>query len=193
LGTSKQKQSRGEINMETLLAAKEWNKVFQKDGFKHRIKVRAELESLGGQTPRFSITGQIDRQAKNNRWMEECGGCIHEEILSHFPHLAPLVAVHLADEDGVPMHAYSNAAYWAGHTKYQKFDSFKLAKHLRISPKLADDMQDYIINFWGELDEITTPEMAWEGTCSDYSLPEQWKQQAQAAKLLLSHTEKETA
>jgi hypothetical protein len=179
--------------METLLAAKEWNKVFQQDGFKHRIKVRAELRSLGGQEPRFSITGQIDRQAKNNRWMEECGGCIHEEILSHFPHLAPLVAVHLADEDGVPMHAYANAAYWAGQTKYQKLDSYKLGKHLRISPKLADDMVDYIVNFWGEFDDVTTPAMAWEGTCADYSLPEQWKQQAQAAKLLLSHKEKESA
>ena len=172
--------------METLLAAKEWNKVFQKDGFKHRIKVRASLSSLGGQEPHFSITGEIDRQAKNNRWVEDCGGCIHEEILLHFPHLAPLVAVHLADEDGVPMHAYENAAYWAGHTKYQKFDSFKLAKHLRISPKLADDMMDYIINFWGELDDTTTPAMAWQGTCEDYELPKQWMEQAKAAKAMLN-------
>lgn len=179
--------------MGTLLAAKEWNKVFYENNQKHRIRVTASLHSLGDQEPYFSITGQVDRQAKNNRWMPFLSGCIHEEILSHFPHLAPLVAVHLADEDGVPMHAYANAAYWAGHTKYQEFDSFKLANHLRISPKLADDMMDYIINFWGVFDEITTPSMAWEATCSDYSLPEQWKQQAQVAKLLLSHQEKESA
>ena len=170
----------------SLLAAKEWNKVFQQDGFKHRIKVRAELESLSGQTPRFSITGQIDRQAKNNRWMEECGGCIHEEILQHFPQLQLLVDMHLSDENGVPMHAYANAAYWAGQTKYQKFDEMKLAKHLRISPKLADDMMSYISEYWGVLDEITTPEMAWEGTCADYSLPEQWLEQARAAKAMLN-------
>jgi hypothetical protein len=194
LGTPKQNKSRGEINMETLLAAKEWNKVFYQGGQKYRIQVRGQLEIVGGNNfPYFSIGGDIYRLAKNGRKVWECGGCIHEEIVKHFPQLQLLVDIHLADDEGVPMHAYANAAYWAGHTKYQKFDSFKLAKHLRISPKLADDMVDYIANFWGEFDDISTPSMAWEATCSDYSLPEQWKQQAQAAKLLLSHQEKESA
>jgi hypothetical protein len=169
----------------SLLAAKEWNKVFLENGIKHRIKVRAQLESLG-QAPYFSITGEIQWQAKNNRWMEGAGGCIHDEILQHFPQLQLLVDMHMSDENGVPMHAYENAAYWAGHTKYQEFDLFKLAKHLRISPKLADDMLDYITNFWGELDEITTPAMAWEGTCEDYELPKQWLEQAKVAKSMLN-------
>ena len=34
--------------METLLAAKEWNKVFHKDRQKYRIKVRAELVHRDG-------------------------------------------------------------------------------------------------------------------------------------------------
>jgi len=169
-----------------LIAAKEWNKVFMENSQKHRIKVVAELHSLGGQTPYFSITGEVDRQAKNNRWMPFLSGCIHDEILQHFPQLQLLVDMHLSDEDGVPMHAYENAAYWAGQTKYQEFDSFKLAKHLRISPKLADDMFCYMTNFWGEFDEITTPSMAWEGTCNDYQLPEQWKKQAHIAKSMLN-------
>ena len=169
-----------------LIAAKSWTKVFVENNQKHRIKVVAELHSLDGQTPYFSITGEVDRQAKNNRWMPFLSGCIHEEILQHFPQLQLLVDMHLSDEDGVPMHAYENAAYWAGHTKYQEFDSFKLAKHLRISPKLADDMLCYMTNFWGELDEITTPAMAWEGTCSDYELPKQWADQAKVAKAMLN-------
>jgi hypothetical protein len=171
-----------------LLAAKEWNKVFYENGYKHRIKVRAELVHLeGNSSPYFSITGEVDRQAKNNRWMQEKCGCIHDDIIKHFPQLQPLVDVHLSDEDGVPMHAYANAGYWAGHCKIQpEKDTEMLAKHLRISPKLADDMMDYIINFWGEFDEITTPSMAWEATCGDYSLPEQWKQQAEAALELLN-------
>ena len=172
-----------------LIAAKSWAKVFVENNQKHRIKVVAELHSFDGQTPYFSITGEVDRQAKNNRWMPFLSGCIHDEILQHFPQLQLLVDMHLSDEDGVPMHAYENAAYWAGHTKYQEFDSFKLAKHLRISPKLADDMFCYMTNFWGEFDEITTPSMAWEGTCNDYQLPEQWKKQAHIAKSMLNAVE----
>lgn len=169
----------------SLLAAKEWNKVFLKNGIKHRIKVRAQLESLG-QAPYFSITGEIQWQAKNNRWMQGEGGCIHDEILQHFPQLQLLVDMHMSDENGVPMHAYENAAYWAGQTKYQKFDEMRLAKHLRISPKLADDMMSYITEYWGVLDEITTPAMAWEGTCEDYELPKQWLEQAKVAKSMLN-------
>jgi hypothetical protein len=86
----------------------------------------------------------------------------------------------------VPMHAYENAAYWAGQTKYQKFNEMMLAKHLRISPKLADDMMSYITEYWGVLDEITTPAMAWEGTCEDYDLPKQWLEQAKVAKSMLN-------
>jgi hypothetical protein len=39
-----------------LLAAREWNKVFTEFNQKHRIKVTAELYSLGEQAPHFSIT-----------------------------------------------------------------------------------------------------------------------------------------
>jgi predicted transglutaminase-like cysteine proteinase len=60
------------------------------------------------------------------------------------------------------------------------------AKHLRISPKLADDMMSYITEYWGVLDEITTPAMAWEGTCEDYELPKQWLEQAKVAKSMLN-------
>ena len=84
------------------------------------------------------------------------------------------------------MHAYENASYWAGQTEYHKLDLPMLTKHLRISEKLANDMLDYIVNFWGEFDETTTPAMAWEGTCKDYGLLEQWKEQAKVAKSMLN-------
>jgi hypothetical protein len=106
---------RGGIKM-TLLAAKEWNKVFYEGGQKYRIQVKAELEIIGGnKKPYFSIGGDIHRLAKNGRKVWECGGCIHEEIVKHFPQLQLLVDIHLADDEGVPMHAYANAAYFAGH------------------------------------------------------------------------------
>jgi len=114
------------------------------------------------------------------------GGCIHEEIIKHFPELQPLVDIHLADEDGVPMHAYSNASYFAGLTKWQALDLDRLTKHLRVSQKLALELVEYIDHFWNHFDGITTPEMAWETTCSDFDLPDYWNKQAQEAKLMLN-------
>lgn len=171
-----------------LLAAKEWNKVFYENGYKHRIKVRAELVHLeGNASPYFSITGEVDRQAKNNRWMQEKCGCIHDDIIKHFPKLQPLVDIHLSDENGVPMHAYANAGYWAGHCKIQpEKNTDILAKHLRVSKEKANEMTTYINHHYGEFDKITTPESAWANTCQDFDLPKQWAAEAEAALELLN-------
>jgi hypothetical protein len=178
----------------TVYAAKQWNKVFMENNQKHRIKVIAEFHSLANQAPYFSITGEVDRQAKNNRWMPFLSGCIHEEILEHFPELQPLVAVHLADQNGVPMHAYANAAYWAGYTKYQQRDISKLAKHLRVTEWFAKDLIGWIEHNYGtDFDALTTPAMAWAGTCEDNSLLEQWESQAKFAKSMLNAVEEVSA
>ena len=170
-----------------LLAAKEWNKVFYKEGQKHRIKVRAELHQLGmNPKPHFSVTGEIERQAKNNRWVFESGGCIHEEILKQLPELKPLVLVHLADENGVPMHAYENAGYWSGQTKYQQLDLNSLAGHLRVDQQEAFEMIEYIEMYWGELDAITTPAMAWKDACETFGYPIRWQKQANEARQMLN-------
>ena len=170
-----------------LLAAKEWNKVFYKEGQKHRIKVRAELvHREGNSNPYFSITGEVERRAKNNRWVFESGGCIHEEILKQLPELKPLVLVHLADENGVPMHAYENAGYWAGQTKYQQLDLNTLAGHLRIDQQEAFEMIEYIEMYWGELDAITTPAMAWKDACETFGYPIRWQKQADEARKMLN-------
>jgi hypothetical protein len=50
------------------------------------------------------------------RWRNERefdgGGACHAEILRAFPHLAPIVRLHLADVDGLPMHAKTNGWYF---------------------------------------------------------------------------------
>jgi len=174
-----------------LLAAKEFNKVFYTcyDGkaVKHRMKVRAELHQLGmNQKPYFSITGEIERRAGNNRWVFESGGAIHDQIAEQMPQLEPLLLVHLADENGVPMHAYENAGYWAGQTKYQQLDLASLARHLRVSQPTVLQMLGYIEHCWGELDTITTPAMAWKDACEHYELLEQWQAEADEARKMLN-------
>ena len=170
-----------------LLAAKEWNKVFYKNGFKHRIKVRAELVHRNGNAkPYFSITGEVERRAGNNRWVFESGGAIHDQIAKQMPELQPLLLVHLADDNGVPMHAYENAGYWAGQTKYQIQDLTSLAKHLRVDQQEALEMLDYIKMYWGELDTITTPAMAWQDACENFGYLIRWQQQADEARKMLN-------
>ena len=169
-----------------LLAAKEWNKVFRQNGIKYRIKVKADLiHRDGNSNAYFSITGEVERSYRN-RWVCELAGCIHKEILAQFPQLKPLCDIHLSDENGVPMHAYENAGYWAGQSKYQTLDIFTLAKHLRISTQQALEMLEYIAQYWGELDTITTPAMAWKDACEHFSLLSKWQQEADAAREMLN-------
>lgn len=174
-----------------LLAAKEFNKVFyacyDDKAVKHRMRVRAELHQLGmNQKPYFSITGEIERRAGNNRWVFQSGGAIHDQIAEQMPQLEPLLLVHLADENGVPMHCYENAGYWAGQTKYQQLDLASLARHLRIDQQEALEMLDYIKMYWGELDAVTTPTMAWKDACEHYGLLKQWQAEADAARKMLN-------
>lgn len=170
-----------------LLAAKEWNKVFYKDGQKHRIKARAELVHRDGNSNAyFSITGEVERRANNNRWVFESGGCVHEEIVAQFPQLQLLCDIHLSDENGVPLYAYANAAYWAGLTKWQRLDLPALAKHLRVTETTATEILKYIENCYGQFDEITTPESAWVTTFDDFGLFDQWLAEAETAIKMLN-------
>lgn len=62
----------------------------------------------GNQQPYFGVT--VDG-IENGRW--SFGGCCHDLVIEHFPELADIVALHLSDMDGSPMHAVSNGYYWA--------------------------------------------------------------------------------
>lgn len=88
-------------------------KTFQRGGIKYRIQAQGGLHHLRGNAhPYFSLTATQDRAAGNGRWVEDSGGTMHAEILRHWPELADLVALHLSDPQGVPMHAAENAFYW---------------------------------------------------------------------------------
>ncbi len=68
----------------------------------------------------FSLTGDVyrgfvDRDQQFVKTAEDMGGCIHDELLKHWPELAPLVALHLSDSKGVPMHCLDNGFYYVAH------------------------------------------------------------------------------
>jgi hypothetical protein len=109
-----------------------------------RTTVTAGLHKLeGNDRPYFSVTCSVDEQARNNRWIDVGGGADHETIVAYWPKLAPVIALHLADDNGVPMHAAANAVYHAGFSKgmADARNVNHLANHLRISP---DDAQTLI-------------------------------------------------
>ncbi len=188
-----------------LIAAKEWRTSSRRDASGQAwhiskggqvlpvvVLARAELVKLDGNDKAyFSITGEVYNPRSRRRGGDGtliCGA-IHDVIVSYWPHLQPLVNIHLSDIDGVPMHAAANAAYWAGLTKYQPLDVAALARHLRITADMAADMVAWVANFYGEtaeaFDAITTPTMAWEAAIDAYGLAARWAVEASAARAML--------
>jgi hypothetical protein len=73
------------------------------------ITVKAGLHYFGGNSaPYFSVTGEITRPRRRDA---DTAGAIHEEILRHWPELAPVIDLHLSDHNGTPMYAEANGWY----------------------------------------------------------------------------------
>lgn len=86
----------------------------------------------GNKAPYFSVTGTIEHTDKRETDPFCVGGCMHETVLKHFPELAPVVALHLSDDKGEPMHARANGLYRLGLTEFPSGKSIELAaKHFR--------------------------------------------------------------
>jgi hypothetical protein len=81
-------------------------------GDRETLSVYAGLHyHKGNHAPYFSITGAVfDAKIHRGDTITRCG-CLHDEILEHFPSLAALVALHLSDINGKPMHAEANGWY----------------------------------------------------------------------------------
>jgi post-segregation antitoxin (ccd killing protein) len=71
-----------------------------------RVNV-ALLKLKGNDRPYFSVTADV---FENGRWA--AGGCQHDTVLRLWPDLADVVALHLSDDTGQPMHAAANGWYW---------------------------------------------------------------------------------
>ncbi len=88
------------------------SKIYWENGDRYRITVKYGMHKIGEQIPHFSITADVYRQARNNRWVEHSFGSQHKLIAKHFPELAPLIRLHLCDQNGTPMHYFANAKYF---------------------------------------------------------------------------------
>jgi len=89
-------------------------KTYTEDGSTFRIVVKLRFDDeCGNGHNTFAMTGSIYEKNSHGRWVDLSGGCIHEDIVKHFPKLAPLVKWHLTSTDG-PMHYLQNTVFLAG-------------------------------------------------------------------------------
>lgn len=176
------------------------------------IVVKAQLYQLSGNNaPYFSVTADIYKSkayvgARNDRgWL--AGGCLHKEILKFAPDLAPVVALHLADDNGAPMHAEANGWYWISGAlgglgeRYhggnrepygQPNDCRQIfAEHIHIDRAAADSIIDRVEHAFNQAcsegaDVPIARGLAREVWCCEINyLRPIWKKQADAAVAIL--------
>lgn len=122
-------------------------KLINVSGRKGRIEVKISLndEHKNGHQD-FSITGNIyGHPTSNADKYFVSGGCIHDDIIKHFPEFIPFVRLHLCDFDGVPMHAAPNMCYFMREgfqNTPANSPAFKaeFCKYYRITPEQYDGL-----------------------------------------------------
>lgn len=96
--------------MEHIYATRNWTKQYKKQNTEYKFTVTAEMHSLGGQDPYFSLTGY----GKAGR-DDEFGGCCHEDIVAAFPFLEKYIKWHMFAWPSGPMHYVANTIWHAGN------------------------------------------------------------------------------
>ena len=111
------------------------------NGSRELLEVDVTLRNLkGNPAPYFSVTGTIykaNRRGERDKRYQDClqVGCIHATILKAFPGLSDVVALHLADINGLPCYAVENGWHWV-----QEGNVGNLAGLLRISREKAEKL-----------------------------------------------------
>lgn len=134
-------------------------------------KIIVEISTERG---RFSITGEIGREA---------AGCIHEEILEVFPHLKPLIDLHLSDMEGIPFHGASNGWFWLAKAlgfqeKYGPTQSPEKCKEI-FSEHIRGDADPIMKRVRNAAD----PKEEWERIVEE--LKPRWKKEAEEGLALI--------
>lgn len=96
--------------------------------------VNIQLTKFKGQAPYFSVTGEAYRiTGRQGRPPMLASGCIHDYIQQVTSRFDDVIALHLSDIDGTPMHAVENGLYWLGQNKYQALDTEAAKRHFRCT------------------------------------------------------------
>lgn len=112
----------------------------------------------------FSITGDIYKGAGKADRNFITGGCIHEDILEHFPDFAQFVSLHLCDVYGAPMYAIENGFY------HLQNSSAEIAKnYLRITEREYKELTKAKDRFYFTL------------LLLQMRIPKRWKEEADKA------------
>lgn len=112
-------------------------KLINKDGMKQRVTVTVTLadECKNGYC-HFSITFDIDRWARNNRWCDYRSGAWGDEYCKYFDSLQRFNDLHLSNHLGQPLYAIENTMYFISQEK--KESTMKCA---RITESEYDALQ----------------------------------------------------
>lgn len=118
-------------------------KFFHENGTEYRITVKLRYDDeCGNGHNTFSITADIDEKTKNGKWRDDSGGCIHDEIVKHFPKYAPFIKWHLCSSDG-PMYYIENTLYHVEQhepdAKTEKSANLDHARSAAIWPEATDE------------------------------------------------------
>ena len=99
---------------------------------KRKITVKVSLadECHNGNCD-FSATCDIYEKKRNGEWECVGGGCDHETIIKHFPHLTEFCLLHLSNSKGQPMYPVENGIYLIKENLKEGAD------YLRISESVA--------------------------------------------------------
>lgn len=106
----------------------------------------------------FSVTGETGIQTNGRKrdplktefgiFESESFGCIHDEILKHFPEMNDIISLHLSDTDGIPMYAVEN-----GYYHYTNGNDYKT--YLRLSDKDINRLKEMEANSGANKDTFT--------------------------------------
>ena len=123
-------------------------------GKNHYIRARIRFDDeCGNGHQSFAVTADI-HELRNGRYIEDGGGCCHDEIAKAFPWIAPYIKWHLTSTDG-PMHYVANTIYWAekaalGKCKYdgglsedKRLEAAKFAASTSLWPELENTLNEF--------------------------------------------------
>lgn len=167
-------------------------------GYEGQITVTSQLSKCGGnELAHFSTTAEIATERERRKNDCQAFGCLHDEILAAWPEVAPLIALHLSDFDGVPMHAVANGFYWlagnaphhfgvryhGGNDRTAEECKQICMEYLRISEDEFAAILNDTLQCWHDLESATSAELVFSIAVD--ALRPRWKAEAEAGLALI--------